>query len=77
MGHIKLYEAYIKDLDKYNTKMSGLDADEREQWRQTIKDLGAQAEKEKNPTKKKELQNERMSVFQSFSYWKSKYQNKK
>ena len=67
---------YIKDLDKYLTQRSGLDKDERSQWRETINMLRDKANAEKDPKKAKELKDEVLRVFQSMSYWKQKYQKK-
>ena len=53
----------IKDLGEYLTGKTGLDADERQQWRDCIKKLMEEGNKE-----------ESMKVFQSMSYWKEKYQ---
>lgn len=54
----------IKDLNKYLTDKTGLDQDERAQWRACIAKL---METDKA---------EGFKVFQSFSYWKENYQNK-
>ncbi len=52
----------ITDLDQYLTATSGLDAKQREQWRDKIAELSASGDKA-----------EAFRVFQSFSYWKTKY----
>lgn len=54
---------YIKDLNKYLTDKSGLDAVERQQWRDKIAELSAKGNK-----------HEAWKVFQSFQYWKETYQ---
>jgi len=52
----------IKDLNQYLTAKTGLNAEEREQWRQKIVSLHRDGKKE-----------EAMKVYQSISYWKTKY----
>jgi hypothetical protein len=54
-----------KSLDQILTASTGLDADERQQWRDCISKLGESGNKV-----------EAMNVFKSFSYWKANYQNK-
>lgn len=63
----------ISDLSKHLTEQTGLDKEQRQQWRDTIKSLGLHADRAKDPAQKKYLQQERMRVFQSFSYWKQNY----
>ena len=56
----------VKDLDQYLTQNTGLNKDERAQWRECIKQLSESGQKE-----------EMMKVFNSFSYWKDNYQKAK
>ena len=67
----------IKDLDKYLTSSTGLDAEARKMWRDDIAKFMDKAEKEKDEAKKKSMKEEAFRVFQSYSYWRENYQAKR
>ena len=66
----------VKDLDQHLTQVTGLDKDERQEWRDCIAILMNRAKGEVDDAKRKWLKKEAMNVFDSFSYWKQNYQNK-
>lgn len=69
---------YLKgDISDYLDKNSGLTAEEREQWREEIKVLNEKARNEKNPEKKKQLQETAWNYFNNMKHWKYLKDNRK
>lgn len=66
----------IKDLNQYLTATTGLDAQQREEWRKCIRQLMDRAKGITDPIEQRAAKQEALKVFDSFSYWKERYAGK-
>ncbi len=68
--------AKVKDLSSRLTSVTGLNPEEREEWRNTINRVRDNAEKEPDQGRKTILREEFVKLFSNMRYWKDSYQGK-